>query len=572
MDPLRQFGASLGGMAVAQRRAVLDDFHAARRQAALQDLLAKLTGQSARLLSFDEVRRQLRLSGGAEHGVKLIPIAAIVGSVGRYSDFTRTFLPRRDSDEERWARVRSAAAGPEPISLPPIEVYKVGEVYFVLDGNHRVSVARRIGLHHIEARVIEIPTPVPLTPDVRPDELILKAEYAQFLELTGLARAKPPGDMNLTEPGGFTRLSAFIQAHQVKLSEARGEPVTLVEAAAAWYRDVYLPTAALIRDSGLLQGFPNRTETDLYLWVSEHQLALENELGWSIQPVAALEDLSATTNAHARAAALQPGYWRRARLIERYTQHLFANILVLISDTPEGWRALEQAVVIAQREEAQLAGLHVVTSECQHHRAEIQALQERFRQRCAAAGVTGQLAVEQGAVVAKVRERARLADLVVLSLDHPPPAGLSSLGSGIRAIIWGCNRPLLVVPGPVTPLRRAILAYDGSAKAREALFLAAYLAEAWQTHLTVMALEDGLRVTGSALEFPRAYLELHELNAEFEVAHGTVDVFRQAVAAREADVLLMGGYSVPPVKEVLGGGSAVNFILRDVGCPQFICR
>lgn len=197
----------------ARWQAVLHDFREARLQAALQEVLARLTGKSNRLLSFEEVTRPLRLAGRAERGVQEIPVQAIVGSVGRYADFTRTFLPRQDSDEERWARVKSAFSSPNPVSLPPIDVYKVGEVYFVLDGNHRVSVARQQGWTHIEAHVIEVPTRVPLTPDLQPDDLILKAEYAGFLEETGLAEASTLFDLSLTVPGGYEKLKEHILAY-----------------------------------------------------------------------------------------------------------------------------------------------------------------------------------------------------------------------------------------------------------------------------------------------------------------------------------------------------------------------
>lgn len=116
------------------------DFRAARRKAALQEILARITGQSAELLSYDEVRRQLRALEGGKTQLREIPLDAIVGSVGRYTDFTRDFLSRRDSDQQRWVNVMEKATG--QVGLPQIEVYQIGDVYFVLDGNHRVSVAR----------------------------------------------------------------------------------------------------------------------------------------------------------------------------------------------------------------------------------------------------------------------------------------------------------------------------------------------------------------------------------------------------------------------------------------------
>ena len=111
--------------------------------------------------------------------------------MGRYTDFTRTFLPRRPEDKERWARVKAAMEDPVGKGVPPIEVYKVGDTYFVLDGNHRVSIARQEGTKSIEAHVIEVKTDIPVTPDLQPDDLIIKAEYADFLEKTEIKEFDP---------------------------------------------------------------------------------------------------------------------------------------------------------------------------------------------------------------------------------------------------------------------------------------------------------------------------------------------------------------------------------------------
>ena len=166
-----------------KRQMAVQDFQAARQRAAIQEVLARITGRPSELLSYEEVAEKLKLRIRTERGMQHIPLDAIVGSVGRYSDFTRTFLPRRKEDQDRWAGVRAAFLE-DGAGLPPIEVYKVGEVYFVVDGNHRVSIARQEGAKTIEAHVIEVRTHVPLTPDVRAEDLIIKSEYVEFLEYT----------------------------------------------------------------------------------------------------------------------------------------------------------------------------------------------------------------------------------------------------------------------------------------------------------------------------------------------------------------------------------------------------
>jgi nucleotide-binding universal stress UspA family protein len=560
-------------MTVGQFRyqAAVQDFREARQRADLQEVLARLTGKSNELLSYDEVAQKLRLATRTERGVQSIPVQAIVGSVSRYADFTRTFLPRRTDDKERWVRIKTAFSDLKGTGMPPIEVYKVGDVYFVLDGNHRVSVARQEGWPSIEAHVIEVQTHVPLTPDVQPDDLIVKAEYADFLQQTGLATLRPDVDLSLTAPGQYAKLKEQIQVHHYFLVQDQQRQVAYQEAAADWYDQVYTPVAEAIHERGILRWFPGRTATDLYLWVAEHCQALQWELGWAIRPEAALTDLAAKGSARAESQEAAPGSWRQARLVDRYLDRLFADILVPLSGTPESWQALEQALAIAQREEAHVHGLHIVAAEAQSRSPAALTLQARFQQQCAAAGVIGSLAIESGEVAPKICQRALLSDLVVLHVAHPPAMGLPSLSSGLRAIIRRSARPLLAVPGELSRLERALLIFDGSPKAKEALFVAAYLGERWRTALTVIALLQGSKVGPSVLDYARRYLEFHELPADFILTTGPLDVFLKTVAERQIDLVLMGGYSVSALEEVMVG-SAVNFMLREANCPLLICR
>jgi hypothetical protein len=179
-------------------QAAVQDFQSAHLRGKLQGVMARITGRSNELLSYDEIASKLKLQGRSDKGVQMIPVDTIIGSVGRYADFTRTFLPRRAEDQQRWANVKAATL--DLAGLQPIEVYKVSEVYFVLDGNHRVSIARQEGWKTMQAHVIEIQTDIPLAPDMRPDELIVKAEYADFLEQTGLNKTQEQVDLLLTIP------------------------------------------------------------------------------------------------------------------------------------------------------------------------------------------------------------------------------------------------------------------------------------------------------------------------------------------------------------------------------------
>jgi nucleotide-binding universal stress UspA family protein len=570
--------------------AAIEDFHKARSLAALKDILAHITGESTQLLSFDEVRQKLKVKGSYDKGLRDIPLDAIVGSVGRYNDFTRDFLPKHEVDEARWARVKMAATG--LIGLDPIEVYQIGEVYFVKDGNHRVSVARQLGATHIHAYVTEIRTRVPLTPDVKPDDLILKAEYAEFLEKTRLDELRPNSDLSVTVPGQYPILLEHIDVHRYFMGLDFQRDIPYEEAVAHWYDRVYLPIVQMIRDRGILRFFPDRTETDLYLWIAEHRAALENELGWKINPEAAAMDLVVNFGEESFLAferrtekvldSLQidvlaggppPGRWRQERLKSHQAEHLFSEILVPVNGRPEGWCALDQAIIIAQNESARIHGLHVVSTEEQNDDPEVLGVQQEFNARCSQANVEGELAVAIGEVAQTICHRARWTDLVVTNLAYPPaPQPLAKLGSGFRQLIQRCPRPLLATPQTISPLDHALLAYDGSPKAREALFVATYLAGRWRASLTVITVFGNGHINNQTLQEAHQYLDRHAVAAEYRQEKGPVTETILAVSREiQANLLIMGGYGYSPVLEIVLG-STVDQVLRESHKPMLICR
>jgi nucleotide-binding universal stress UspA family protein len=549
----------------------LHDFQDARLKGSLQEILARMTGKSNELLSYDEVAQKLKLSARADRGVYDIPVDAIVGSVDRYTDFTRTFMPRRLGDQERWARVKAAMEDPAGTGLEPIEVYKVGEAYFVLDGNHRVSIARQEGYRFIEAHVIEIKTDIPVTPDLQPDDLIIKAEYAEFLEKTEIKKFFPNVDLSVTVPGQYVKLLEHIEAHRYFMGLDFQRDIPYQEAVKHWYEAVYRPFLEPIRERGILRWFPDRTETDLYLWVSEHLTALQEDLGWSVSPDDAAIDLATRDNPRVEQEESQPGQWRQSKIYDRYTDHIFQEILVPVGGSEDGFQALEQSVIIAQKEQASLSGLHVVPPKSELNNSEAKAIQIRFNQRCQEAGVSGRMAIVKGEIADQICTYALLTDLIVLKVSRPPERGLSSLGSGLRSIIWRSARPILTVPCKTSPLDRALLAFDGSEKSKEALFMAAYVAELWKTHLTVMTLTGNGNASSTEQDYARAYLELHEIEADYVLQSGSMDTFLEVSREREINLILMGGYSGTALKEVIIG-SLVNYLLRNFKFPILICR
>jgi hypothetical protein len=266
-----------------------------RLQAQSHSLIRNLLGRFGQkpelgLLAFDQVRRLLRSPLGIDRGMQIIPIANIVGSVGRYRDFDRAFLPLSGADEQRWRELDVAMN--EMRTLPPIDVYKVGNVYFVRDGNHRVSVAKANGLTHIDAYVTEIKTRVPLTPDIDAEGLIIKEEYAQFLEETGLDESRPDAQLDFSVPGHYELLLEHIQVRRYYMGLEQQRDVSLPEAAVSWYDTVYCPVVEAIRVADVLKEFPGRTETDLYLWVAYHRERLSERYGVAVPEREVLERLA----------------------------------------------------------------------------------------------------------------------------------------------------------------------------------------------------------------------------------------------------------------------------------------
>jgi nucleotide-binding universal stress UspA family protein len=547
-------------------RTAVDDFYSAHQKATLEELLANLQGKSNELLSFDEVAKKLKLHTRIERGIQTIPLDAVAGSVGRYTDFTRTFLPRNSSDEDRWARVKASLAQD---GFPPIDVYKVSDVYFVLDGNHRVSVARQEGWKTIQAHVIEVDSEVPLSPNIQPDELIIKSEYAQFLRETGLSQQRPNVDLSVTIPGQYEKLRQQIHIHQYYRGLEWKRDVPFEEAVLDWYDNVYIPLAERIRDRGLLRAFPERTITDFYLWVTEHRDTLQEELGWSIRAEAVADVLAKRSGQEA--GRQKTGDWRRAKIMERYTETLFKDILVPLRIGNAGWQAMEQALDVARREGATLQGLHVEDSKQKLDSPETHELQERFSQSCEEAGVKGSLALEVGDPTAKILKRSSLVDLIVLKVSYPPATGIAGLASPLRTLLMRAARPVLALPGDAVPCTDALLAFDGSSRAKEALFLATYLAERWAVNLTVFTALDNAKLSSSTQDEARAYLELHEIQAEYVVEKGTTDSVRQVIQERGINQIIMGGYSGSTLKEFFVG-SNVSLVLRESKIPVLICR
>lgn len=259
--------------------AARDHFREARKLAFVNEVLSALSGEPNDLLSFQEVQQRLGVQSCGLGRLEAIPLDKIVGSEGRYHDFDREFLPLHSGTVERWERLDVAYELME--NVPPIDVYKVGDVYFVRDGNHRVSVAKRRGASYIDANIIDCPSRVVLGTGVSVPLLLVEEEHLQFLRRTRLDEILGT-DVRLTASGAYDALERHLQGHRYFMGAERGAEVPFDEAAQSWYDNVYLPTVNAIRGAGVLRRFPKRTEGDLYIWVLEHHYYLRQKYGDSV--------------------------------------------------------------------------------------------------------------------------------------------------------------------------------------------------------------------------------------------------------------------------------------------------
>jgi hypothetical protein len=249
-----------------------DEFNRARQRAFMQDVLASLRNMPVDLLPFEEVRKTLSLGSQTYRGLQDVPLEQIVGSVARYHDFSRAFMPRRDTLRQRWQRVRKLQG-----QFKPIDLYQVGDAYFVVDGNHRVSVARQAKAPTIQAHVWEYETRVPVESNDTLNDILIRQEYLEFLEQSQLDVNRPHQRVVFTVPGRYRQLGEEISRHRRWLDSQHVYSVSFEEAAADWYDNVYQPMIRVIREKNMLAEFPGRTEADLVAYILRYRDELRRQ-------------------------------------------------------------------------------------------------------------------------------------------------------------------------------------------------------------------------------------------------------------------------------------------------------
>jgi uncharacterized ParB-like nuclease family protein len=264
------------------------EFEVVSRNAFLHELGAVLTRRDRSLLAYGEVVRAARLESQVDRGEREIPISQIRGSENRTRDFDAQFLPASGHIRERWVRLYTLMQ--QGREMPPIEVYELGGLYYVKDGHHRVSVARRLGWETIRAQVIEVQTRAPLGAGIEPEDSLKLAEYAGFLDRTQLDRQRPDARLDCSNLGRYDVIFEHILGHRYFLSVEAGEEVSVPHAAASWYDSVYRPVMDVARRHRLAEELPGWTDADIYLALTRLWLDLDRE-GQPADPEHAAEKL-----------------------------------------------------------------------------------------------------------------------------------------------------------------------------------------------------------------------------------------------------------------------------------------
>ena len=216
------------------------------------------TSEDQPIAHFDKVREKEKAFTSINRGTSQVHLDRIVGSVGRYHDFDTKFIPKGYGSNERLRTLtREMSKGK---LFPPISLYQIKDNYYILDGHHRFTAAKNLGHDTIRACILEL---LPSKDSLENRLYIEKIEFRDRFCLTETIK--------LTEPGQYNHLAEQIEEHHQYLEKERTEKLKPEEAAADWYKTIYLPLMKLIAKSGLVNSFKNRTVDDLYLYISLHQ-------------------------------------------------------------------------------------------------------------------------------------------------------------------------------------------------------------------------------------------------------------------------------------------------------------
>lgn len=268
-----------------------EDFNKARNKALFNEIQHFLSPEEASLISLNDVKQLLRPTNETYVGMKVVPIDKIVGSEGRYNDFDNHFFPKSSHLRNRWQHVDEAAI--KDIILPPIKVYEISGLYFVRDGNHRVSVAKSRGTEFIDAEVVSLQSEIKLNkPKNMPDIIkqIINYEKRVFYSETNFGDITDYWCLDFTRTGRYDVIYNHILTHKYYLNQGKKEEVSMTDAILSWFNTVYLPITTSVRECHILHKFPHRTLGDMYVWIVRYWDSLKQSFGENVSIDKAVQD------------------------------------------------------------------------------------------------------------------------------------------------------------------------------------------------------------------------------------------------------------------------------------------
>jgi hypothetical protein len=254
------------------------DFLRARRRGTIARLAARLRGEPddvGVILPYEEVIAALGFVSERSLGLQVVTLERIVGTVDRSRDFDRRFRPTTGRVRSRWEHIATAMRRGEP--LPPVDLLRVGEIHFVRDGHHRVSVARALGREDIDAYVTEVTTRVDPGKAINRNELPLKSLEREFFERVPLP-AEARNEISFSDPWDYPKLAESVEAWGFRATQAREELLHRGDTAALWLEHEYRPVVAMLREADLIRG---RTETEAYMRIVAERYRLLRTNDWS---------------------------------------------------------------------------------------------------------------------------------------------------------------------------------------------------------------------------------------------------------------------------------------------------
>ena len=257
-----------------------EDFNKAHAKAFINEIQHLLSPEEANLISLNDVKQMIKSNAETYVGMKVIPIDKIVGSEGRYKDFDNRFFPKSTHLKNRWQHVDEAALN--DVTLPPIKVYEIAGLYFVRDGNHRVSVAKTRGTEFIDAEVVSLQSEIKLKKADSLKEIqkqIINYEKRVFYAETNFGDITDYWCLDFSCAGRYDVIYNHILTHKYYMNQNRTDEVSMEEAVKSWFFNVYFPLASIIREKYILRDFPGRTLGDLYVWTVRYWDDLKKKFG-----------------------------------------------------------------------------------------------------------------------------------------------------------------------------------------------------------------------------------------------------------------------------------------------------